>query len=335
MFPLYISGPQIVVSPVSLRVNYTSPLRMTCVAYLGRESSYQPTSITWYNDLNEQITNSSQVTINSSITIIEGHVFMESALVACTVYSDLIGQSSCVVTNIAGEDSATWSTAFDIEPPVVIATKPASQIVEYYSNLQMTCLAVINEEETNDTDITWWGEFGQIVDTDETLIYTSREWVENTQFIESILVICGVEFENFGRISCIAENSLGRDAVKWRIDPPIDHLPPLIILSPVNQNADCRGRVTLTCVVNAYPSADVWWIFNETYMDDQNAAGINVISSDETIFGLNFTEAFLEVCNFNDDKVGYYRCMASNIFGNYTSDPGKMHNVTHVHISSP
>ena len=79
------------VFPVSLRVNYISPLRMTCVAYLGRESTYQPTSITWYNDLNEQITNSSQVTINSSIITIEGHIFMKSALVACAVYSDLIG----------------------------------------------------------------------------------------------------------------------------------------------------------------------------------------------------------------------------------------------------
>ena len=116
----------------------------------------------------------------------------------------------------------------------MIATKPATQIVEYYSDLQMTCLAVVNEEETNETDITWWGEFGQIVDTDETLIYTSREWVENTLFVESILVICGFEYENFGRISCIAENSPGRDVVKWRIDPPIDHLPPLIILSLVN-----------------------------------------------------------------------------------------------------
>ena len=83
--------------------------------------------------------------------------------------------------------------------------------------------------------------------------------------------------------------------------------------------------MTLTCVVNAYPSADVWWTFNDTYMDDQNAAGFNVISDDKTMFGLNFTEPFLEVCNFNDDKVGYYRCMASNIFGNYTSDPGKVH----------
>lgn len=250
---------------------------------------------------------------------------MESALVACTVYSDLIGQASCVVTNTGGEDSASWSTAFDIQPPVVIATKPATQIVEYYSDLQMTCLAVVNDEETNETDITWWGEFGQIVDTDETLIYTSREWVENTLFVESTLVICGVEYENFGSISCRAENSLGRDVVKWRIDPPIDHLPPLIILSPVNQNADCRGRVTLTCVVNAYPSADVWWTFNDTYMDEQIATGYNVITNDETIFGLNFTEAFLEVCNFNDDKVGYYRCMASNIFGNYTSNPGEMY----------
>ena len=298
---------------------------MTCVAYLGREATYRPTSITWYNELNEQIINSSQVTINSSITIIEGHVFMESVLVACTVYSDLIGQSSCVVNNIGGEDSATWSTAYDIEPPVVITTKPANQIVDYYTNLPMTCLALVHQEETNDTDITWWGESGQIVDTTETLIYTSRVWVENTLFVESTLVVCGVQYEHFGRISCIVENSLGRDIVKWRIDPPTDHLPPLIILSPVNQNADCRGRVTMTCVVNAFPSADIWWTLNDTYMDDQTSGGINVISNDETIFGLNFTEAFLEVCNFNDDKVGYYRCSASNIFGNYTSDPGEIH----------
>lgn len=309
---------------MSQRVNHTSPLRMTCVAYLGRETTYQSTSISWYNGLNEQITNSSHLTISSSITVIEGHVFMESVLVACTVYSDLIGQSSCVVTNAAGQDSASWNTAYEVEPPVIIATKPANQLTEYYGNLRMTCLAVVRQEEANDTDITWWDEFGRITNTAETMIYTSRDWLLNTIFVESTLVICGVQYEHFGRISCIAENTLGRDVVTWNVGPNIAHSPPLVLLGPVNQTVDCRGRVTMTCVVNAFPSPDVWWSLNNTLVDDEAIDGVAIVSNDETTFGLNFTEAFLDICNFNDENVGYYTCGASNMFGNYTSDPGEL-----------
>ena len=307
-----------------VQVNLTTPQRITCIAYLGRETTYQPTNFAWYNSLNERISNSPHVTINTSISIIEGHVFIESVLLACQVYSDLIGQTSCVVTNVGGEDRAEWNTAYTTEPPVVITTKPANQIVDYYSYLEMTCLTLINQEEANDTQITWWGEFGQLTDTEDTLIYTNRIWAENTLFIESTLVVCGVEYEHFGRLSCIAQNSLGRDIVNWNIDPPTVHAPPLVIMGPINQTVDCRGRVTLACVVNAFPTADVWWTFNDTYMiGNEMNDNVMIKSNDNTIFGFNFTEAFLNLCNFNNDNVGYYQCSASNMFGNHTSIPGE------------
>ena len=89
------SGPQIILSPApTVQANWTTPLRISCIAYLGREATYQPTSFAWYNGLNEQIINGPQVTINTTTTVIEGHVFIESVLSACQVYSDLIGQSS-------------------------------------------------------------------------------------------------------------------------------------------------------------------------------------------------------------------------------------------------
>ena len=333
MLSFPFSGPQIILSPApTVQANWTAPLRISCIAYLGREATYQPTSFTWYNGLNEQIINGPQVTINTTTTIIEGHVFVESVLSACQVYSDLTGQSSCVVTNVGGEDSAGWNTVYSVPPPVVIASKPANQIVDYNDNLELSCIALVNEEEANDTQLTWSGEFGQLPDTEATIVYTNRIQVGSTLFIESTLVVCGVEFEHFGRLSCTAENSLGTDVVNWNIDPPAEHRAPMMLVGPANQTVDCRGSVTLACVVNAFPTADVWWTLNGTYVDNDLVGDVVMNSNDMNIFGSNFTEVFLDVCNFNDDKAGYYQCSASNMFGNYSGVPGETYINTIINV---
>lgn len=114
MFPfIQCTGPRIIVSPTSQRVSQISPLRMTCIAYLGNETQQQPTSLTWYNEVNEVITNSTQVNIYNSTVVRRGHVFMESILEACIVYPNLIGQLSCGVSNVEGQDSARWNITYN------------------------------------------------------------------------------------------------------------------------------------------------------------------------------------------------------------------------------
>lgn len=430
--------PQIVVSPTSQCANQTSFLSMTCIAYVGQETTYQPTSITWYNGVNEQIANSSQVTIYSNVVVIDGLVFIESTLEARTVYSHLTGQSSCVVANARGQDRASWITMYDIEPPMTITMKPANQIANYTSTLRMTCLALVRQEEANDTTITWWGEFSEITNNTETTIYTNRVWSEDLLFIESMLEVCSINYMHLGELSCIAENSFGRDIANWTVEPPVKYPPPSLTIFPskvvlnygeminvtcnasvgpleaygidpseimwldtngqqimpiadqvniytattmfgtnvfvistleinsidpqhvggiecavestfgtdtatftvetyeiltspeliitpwpLNWTVDCRSRVTITCTISAFPIPDVQWSFNSDYVDNGASDNVNINHYYGSTIGLNFTETYLDICDFNGDNVGYYWCSALNILGNYTSNPGE------------
>ena len=210
------AGPRIIVSPTSQRVSHASPLRMTCIAYLGNETLQQPTSITWYTEANQIIRNSTQVNIYSKVEVRRGQVFMESILEACIIYSDLIGQLSCGVSNAGGQDNARWNISYDILPNTV----------------------------------------------------------------------------------------------------------PRLLVAPANQTVDCRGRVSMVCIVNAFPNPNIQWTFNDTYIAPDTSNNINIIESGVSRYGLNLSESYFDVCVV--EQAGNYRCIASNALGNVTSNAGKI-----------
>ena len=429
--------PSIVVSPSYHCANQTSFLSWTCIAYVGQQANYQPTTITWYNGAYEQLSNNSQVTIYSNVVVIDGLVFIESTLEANIVYSHLTGESSCVVSNTMGQDRASWILMYYIPPPVTVIMKPANQVANYTGAVRMTCLALINQEQDNDTAITWWGEFGQITNDTETTIYTNRVTSDGSVFVESLLEVCYVNYIHIGMLACVAENVFGRDIANWTVEPPIRYPPPRLtltpsnallsyggtvnvscnanvgpqaaydidppdimwmdiygqqimnidgqinmyrtvdtiggnvfvtitlginsiginhvgdlqcvvssilgtdsasftvqtyeilttpelLMTPLNKTVDCRSRATLTCVITAFPVPDVQWYFNGAYVNTTASDNVNINHIYGSAVGLNFTETYLDVCDFNDENVGSYWCSASNTLGNYTSIPSKL-----------
>jgi hypothetical protein len=188
---------------------------MTCIAYLGNETLQQPTSLTWYTEANQIIRNSTQVNIYNTVVVRRGQAFMESILEACIVYSDLIGQLSCGVSNVGGEDSARWNISYDILP-----------------------------------------------------------------------------------------NSV-----------------PRLVVAPANQTVDCRGRVSMVCIVNAFPTPTIRWTFNDADIGAEASSNINIVESGVSRYGLNLSESYFDVCVV--EQAGNYRCIASNTLGNVTSSAGK------------
>ena len=400
--------------------------------------TYEPTSVLWYDGSGEQLTNNSWVTIYSNIVEMDGMVFIESTLEATSIYSHLSGQSSCMVTNTRGQDSVTWILTYDIQPPVTITIKPASQIVNYTATIRMTCLALISQEAANDTMITWWGDFGQLTSSTNsgTTICTNRIISGDLTFVESTLEVSSVNYFHLGRLSCVAENSLGRDIANWTLAPPVKYPAPRItiaesgnvrvsyggtvnvscnvsvgtteaygigppditwldtssqeitsavndisvykttsiignnvfvtsvlvisrigpehvgdfecvvtsdfgrdnaivtiqtyeiltspelIFTPLNRTVDCRTRVTVTCLISAFPTPEVKWYFNGNSVYNNATDNVNILQYYGSTIGLNFTETYLDICDFNGENVGYYWCSALNVLGNYTSDPG-------------
>lgn len=187
---------------------------MTCIAYLGSETLQQPTSLTWYTEANQIIGNNTEVTIYSTIVVKRGLVFMESILEACIVYSDLIGQLSCGVSNVGGQDVARWNITYDTLPNTV----------------------------------------------------------------------------------------------------------PRLLVAPANQIVDCRGRVSMVCIVNAFPIPDIRWTFNDAYIDAEASNNINIVDSGKSRYGLNLSESYFDICAV--EQIGNYKCMASNAHGNVTSSAG-------------
>ena len=373
--------------------------------------------------------------IYSSIVVRRGLVFIESILETCTVYSDLIGQLSCSVSNVGGEDNARWNITYDVLPPVVVINKPRSQVVNYTSTLQMNCTALVIQETASDSNITWWVESNQVYNSTDTTIYTRRVRNGNMLYVQSVLTISSVSYLHLGEFLCRAENSLGRDVVRWTITTPIEYpapnvtmtptntlvsfgdtvsatctanigpqraysidpstivwqdayrkpmwpdtdqvyinstmsivdgniilestllissidfqhvgylvcqvenafgadyatinvdtyeilTAPRLLLAPVNQTADCRGRVSMVCIVNAFPTPDIWWTYNDVYIDTEASNNINIIDSGVSRYGLNFSESYFDICAV--EEIGNYKCIASNALGNVTSSPGKI-----------
>lgn len=378
------------------------------------------------------------MTIYSNVVTVNGLVFIESTLEASVVYSHLTGESSCVVSNAIGEDRASWLLMYYTPPPVTVMMKPTNQVANYTGVVRMTCVALVQREQDNDTAITWWGEFGQITNDTEVVIYTNRvAYYEPLVFIESLLEVCYVNYMHLGRLACVAENAFGRDIANWTVEPPIRYPPPRLtitpssarlsyggtvnascsanvgpqaaynidpaeimwvdiygrqlmpidnqidvyrrmdtvggnviltltlginsigvnhvgdlqcvvssvfgidsatftvqtyeilttpelLLTPLNRTVDCRSRATLTCVITAFPVPDVQWYFNGAYVDTTASENVNVNHNYISSLGLNFTETYIDVCDFNDENVGSYWCSASNVLGNYTSVPSKL-----------
>lgn len=426
--------PRIIVAPASQQVNYTSPLRMICVAYVGSDTERLPDSLAWFTERNELITNSSQITIYNTVLMRQGQVFVESILEACSVSSYLIGQLSCKVASVGSDDTARWNITYDIAPPVIIVNKPTSQVVDYTTTLRMNCTALVLNEMTSDSSITWWAGPNQVYDSSKTMIDTRRVRNGNMLYVQSTLTIPSVSYQYLGEFTCRAENSLGSDIAWWTIATPTEYpapsltvtptntlvnfrdsvsarctanvgpqaaynidpsaitwldanenpiqptinqiyitnrtsvvdgnvilestmlinsidfqhvgylvcqvenafgadyatiyvdtyetlTAPQLLVAPANQTVDCNSRVTLACIVNAFPTPDIRWTFNDVYIDNDTSSDFNILESGVNGFRLNFSESYLDICGF--EQIGYYKCVASNTLGNVTSNPGK------------
>ena len=409
---------------------------MICVAYVGSDTERQPDSLAWFTERNELIINSSQITIYNTVLTRQGQVFVESILEACSVSSYLIGQLSCRVSSVGGEDNARWNITYDIAPPIIIVNKPTSQVVDYTTTLRMNCTALVVNEVASDSNITWWTESSQVYNRSGTTIYTRRVRNGNMLYVQSVLTISSISYLHLGEFTCRAENSLGRDIAWWTITTLIEYpapsltvtptamlvnfrdtvsarctanigpqraynidpsmimwldvygkpiqpstnqiyingsmsivdgniilestllinsidfqhvgylvcqvenafgadyatinvdtyetlTAPLLLVAPVNQTVqDCRSRVTLACIVNAFPTPDIWWTFNDVYIDNETSTDFNIFESGVNGFRLNFSESYLDICGF--EQIGHYKCIASNALGNVTSNPGKL-----------
>ena len=91
------------IAPESTSVNVGSTVLITCVA-----SGDSPTFITWSNQSEPQLTNSSRVTIYEELVTEGGVTFVQSILEICSVQETDASNYTCSAENDFGTDSATF-----------------------------------------------------------------------------------------------------------------------------------------------------------------------------------------------------------------------------------
>ena len=110
VLPPHADPAQIVIAPESIAVNVGTTVLITCVA-----SGDSPTFITWSNQSEPQLTNSSRVTIYEELVTEGGVTFVQSILEICSVQETDASNYTCSAENDLGTDNATFELAVNPE----------------------------------------------------------------------------------------------------------------------------------------------------------------------------------------------------------------------------
>ena len=328
---MYDIQPPVIINikPSSQIANYTSTIRMTCLALVNREVA-NDTTFTWWGEYG-QITNNTDSDTSVYINRITSGdlLFVESVLEVCNVKYVHLGRLSCVAVNRLGRDIANWTVEPPIKYPPPRVSFPQNTVrVSYGGMVNASCNVSIGPTEAytiDSTDVVWLDMDGLEISPAENEINTRRitTTIGNSVFVTLFLEISRVGLQHVGTYyECVARSVFGRDRGTLTIETYETLTSPEVLTMPLNQTVDCRSRVTLTCTISAFPMPLVQWYFNGAPVNGSITDSVNILQLQGNAVGLNFTETYLDICDFNDDSIGYYWCSALNILGNYSSDPG-------------
>ena len=206
-----VEPPQLVITPSNHSLRYQDPLHLTCVASVTSKVSHgvqlDPTRIVWL-DVTGQIivSEAGQVTITEHTGVIEGFVFIESALDICSTSFQHYGQLSCNAQRFVGESIATFTvTAVDVVPAQLIVT-PVNQSVDCNARVTLTCSVVGFPEPS----ISWWFNDSVVVTDafDNVDIYENVTHQMGRNVTSSFLDITSFGSDNIGYYTCFTENQL-------------------------------------------------------------------------------------------------------------------------------
>ena len=205
-----------VITPNDHFIEYQDPLRVTCVATVGSQVSYDsdPTTIDWLDARGQLIVPiDGQVRITERIDVIEGAVFVESVLDICSTSFQHYGLMRCNARRVVVETIAVFNvTAVDIVPAQLTAT-PASQLVDCRAGVTLACSAIGFPVAS----VTWWFNGSMVLNnaSDNVNIYTelnvTQQMEANATVTNSFLEIVSVGANNIGSYVCSTENPIGSE----------------------------------------------------------------------------------------------------------------------------
>ncbi|KFO28580.1 Hemicentin-1 [Fukomys damarensis] len=212
------------------------------------------------------------------------------------------GRYVCLVSNIAGEKSKSFSLNVFVSPTILGVGSdgsPEDVIVTLNSPTSLVCEAYSYPPAT----ITWFKDGAPLESTQNIRILPGGRTLQ----------ILNAQESNAGRYSCVATNEAGEMIKHYEVKV---YIPPIINkgdilgpgLSPKEVKIKVNHTLTLECEAHAIPSASLSW-----YKDGQ-ASQLFLFSKDDhvTIAANGHT---LQIKEAQISDTGRYTCIASNLAG--------------------
>ncbi|KAJ1352355.1 hypothetical protein KIN20_008678 [Parelaphostrongylus tenuis] len=203
-----------------------------------------------------------------------------------SVQLDNTGHYTCLVSNLAGDDSITYSLEVHEKPKIISETSSTIDVILGYT-LEIPCKA----RGTPEPERIWKKDGIQI-----------REDVSDIVNIDSsgTLQIMNTQSHHGGQYTCEVSNSVGTASQITTVNV---EEPPVILPSTMTNYTSVEGdMVEIRCYVKASPPAVIQWLRKGAPIDD-------------SVPGISAEGGTLVIRSVSKDDAGFYTCKVSNPAG--------------------
>ncbi|EYB86260.1 hypothetical protein Y032_0282g1275 [Ancylostoma ceylanicum] len=223
---------------------------------------------------------------NMDTIAIHHEVTEEGELILPSVQLDNTGHYTCLVSNLAGDDSITYSLEVNEKPQIVSETPGTIDVVKGLT-LEIPCKA----RGTPEPERIWKKDGIQIGqgETDTTNIDSA-----------GTLRIMNTQTNHGGQYTCEVSNAVGSDS---RLTTVVVQEPPVILPATITNYTSVEGDlVEIRCHVEASPPAEIQW----------SRRGVPITESTP---GVSVNGGTLIIQSVNKEDAAFYTCKASNPAG--------------------
>uniref|UniRef100_A0A915CRG5 Ig-like domain-containing protein n=1 Tax=Ditylenchus dipsaci TaxID=166011 RepID=A0A915CRG5_9BILA len=208
------------------------------------------------------------------------------SLVISRVQANHAGLYECHVSNLAGDDSITYSLNIQSPPTIISDASQTVMKAVVGSSLDILCKSIGSPEPI----VTWEKDNLQFLSSDSTVVDPS-----------GILRIKQVKSSDAGEYKCLARNAAGETSRLIQLEVQV---PPSVSEKQPSEYSFVQGQsADIQCLVTGQPAPQIAWL----------RQGVPV--ADSTPRHTILSNGTLRISNVLKEDVGHYTCQASNPAG--------------------
>ncbi|XP_022808383.1 muscle, skeletal receptor tyrosine protein kinase-like, partial [Stylophora pistillata] len=282
--------PQIVQDPKSQSASIGSNATFSCTA-----RGFPRPTIHWIKD-----NASNPLQSNPRASVIQDRPRNRSQLFISRVEMGDYGKYQCIANNSIGRSQSGVAILSKDVQKLEVVDGPKNQSVSIGFNATFSCTVKGVPRPT----IHW------IKDNASYPLESNprASVIQDSNEIRSLLLLTGVQKEDFGKYQCIANNSFGRSQSGVAFLNK-DVQKPEIVQGPKNQSAWIGSNATFSCTAKGFPRPTIQWIKDNVSYPLQSNPRASVTLDGPTNRGQLF------ITRVEMEDYGNYQCLAKNSVG--------------------